>query len=422
VHNEFGASTLHLAAQWGDTQWARQLLEALIKEWEQQQQHSQTGHHHHRQQQQQQQQQQQDGRQQHLPASLSALVAGAVVSSAVVDWPVTCIKLLEVVLDVLGPAMAREVCQAVQKLVQDEYDRLEDGYGPVNLGKGMTWEQGDYTGVAGVKMGWREGQCSRLAEALLLGWVRAEERLHAAQQPLVMRLQRLVPRVGGQCQQQQEQEQHLEQVRQRLGGLVQEAALAAAAEQEQRALGLLAEFAALHLRDQQLHGANHAAAASGSSTHSSMSSSSCSSVDVRMWGVVDCGLRAAARIHVQAAQRKGMADDECFVSKAEVSQRACSFRPEGVYTTFLSAWVRARQQLQQLPQEMAATVVAAVNAAQQQQQQDAMQLQPQQQQHAVLPEAGQPAGPLLHACQTGRTGRFWLWRVRPTSEAQVTGG
>ena len=94
-------------------------------------------------------------------------------SAAYSSLPVECTQLLDVALDVLEPGVVGEVCQAVQQQLQDEYDRLDEN------------EQ-----VYSAR-GWLPR--SSLAEALLHGWVEAEERLHAARQPLVARLQRLVP-------------------------------------------------------------------------------------------------------------------------------------------------------------------------------------------------------------------------------------
>jgi hypothetical protein len=78
--------------------------------------------------------------------------------------------------------------------------------------------------------------------------------------------------------------------------------------------------------------------------------------------LVECGLQWAARQHSNTA---------CHLSKATgpaaevIRQRALSFRAPGVYTTFLDAWVAARRELQQVPQERVDTVVAAVAASRQ---------------------------------------------------------
>jgi ankyrin repeat protein len=414
MRDDNGYGVLHVAAQSGDRQWMRQLLEVVIRQWEQgqqqqqrwwpeekqpwPQQQSQTCHQHHHPQQQ--QQQKEDGRHQLQPTSLSGAVAEALMSSAAMgSLPVECTQLLDVALDVLEPGVVGEVCQAVQQQLQDEYDRLDEN------------EQ-----VYSAR-GWHPS--SSLAEALLHGWVEAEERLHAARQPLVARLQRLVPGLLHLDQQQHQEQQEVkgqqhqkEQVKQRLQRLVQEAEQAAAAGQEERALGLLQGCAALHLQHRQLHGIGPAAAATGCNTKLSTSINIGLAVD--MWDVVEEGLRAAAYARVPAECPQVIwcgEEPKCHPTY----ERARFFRPPCVYTTFLAAWVRARQQLQQLPKETAATVVAAIRAAQQQQHQ-------QQHQPALVQEAALAAEQHLQPRPLWRAGRPWQWRAPAAGEARMMGG
>jgi hypothetical protein len=363
-----GCAALAVAAGHGHTRVMALLLEALAKE---------CGLHKGQQQLQQQQKKQQ---QQQGQARLADLVATAAVPLAkeLKDAP-RCAQLLGVVLDVLGTAVAGQVCTQVQRqLKADWHASTPDPYG---------------------------SQVSRLAEALLLGWVGAEERLHAARQPLVARLQRLV--VQNQQQQQQgmtDEEDGVvlvpwllskqETTRQRLEQLVKEAAQAAADDQEAKALGLLSKFAALHLQEQQQQQQKgslvQALNTSGAPVPAPLAAgSSRSSTDPAQAGYGD-HVRAILRVF----QSGLMSTAYCSFS-LDYLQGARSFRPPGVYTTFLAAWVGARRQLQQLPQEVAATVVAAVKAAQQQQhlqQQQQQQLQQQQQQQ-------QPQGEDEHELQ-----------------------
>jgi hypothetical protein len=78
------------------------------------------------------------------------------------------------------------------------------------------------------------------------------------------------------------------------------------------------------------------------------------------------GLASAAYLHALELSAGQLVHDQ---PSAPILQRTKAFRPQGVYTTFLAAWVQARRQLQQLPQEVAATVTTAVTVAHQQQQQ-----------------------------------------------------
>jgi hypothetical protein len=239
-----------------------------------------------------------------------ALVAPAVVelTGGLGAMPV-CAQLLGAVLDVLGPGVAEEVCLQAQNLLQQAREQY-------------------HKGLSGAKP---QPRVSYLAEALLLGWLSVEKPLHAARQPLVVRLQRLVPGVGSGDSQLEKGQQQVQ--------LLARAELAAAVGDKQSALELLSHFAALHLQHQPCD------------------------AGMRWCDLLSGGLAEAARIRV------GKLPPGTHLAAAEATmEHARSFRPPGVYTTFLAAWVGARRQLQQLPQEVAGTVVAAVKAAQQQQQ------------------------------------------------------
>jgi hypothetical protein len=287
-----GHSALSVAAEYGYMRVLALLLPALLKQCEQPQRQ----------------------------AGVVALVAAATALLAERHGRDTdCARLLELVLDVLGPDVAQKVCRKVQQQLQQEWEQYpEPPYAPVV-----------------------PGQASYLAEALLLGLVWEEERLHAARQPLVARLQCLVLSEATLAHQQRRQ-QHVQQRPADetptwvLEDLVTNAELAAAAGQEQRAVQLLGRFTALHLRNQPCEAATRRALLSN--------------------GLVEA---AHTRLGYTAISSPDYAMER---------QQAVSFRPPGVYTTFLAAWVGARRQLQQLPQEVAATVVAAVKAAQQQRQ------------------------------------------------------
>jgi hypothetical protein len=235
-----------------------------------------------------------------------------------------CARLLGVVLDVLGPGVAAEVCQAVQQQLEED------------------WEQ-RLKSLCGTKP--RFG-LNHLAEALLLGWMETEERLHAARQPLVARLQRLVPGSGtwslrfSEPQQQHQQQEHQQtevttqqrQVEQHQH-VVAAAELAAGAGQQQCALELLQQLAALHLQQQPCRPGTR-------------------------WALFKAGLTTATYTRVGKLPAGTKPADA-----AAVWEHASCFRPPAVYTTFLAAWVRAWRQLRQMPQEMAGVMVAAVEAA-----------------------------------------------------------
>jgi ankyrin repeat protein len=277
-----------------------------------------------------------------------------------------CAQVLGVVLDVLGLELAEQVCQAVQQQLQQEREQAAD----------LTWLSGTY-------------QASYLAEALLLGCAGAEEQLHAARQPVVARLQHLVPELGPLDEQGQkgegpqgswEQQETALDIGQ-LQQLKKQMAQAAAAGEEQRAISLLEEVAALYFSVQQQQQRKHC---QGSGTHSSLgphqrpravlqqsashhtqgSSSAaaqtdaCPSIDSQL--LVQQGLQEAAELRHLPEQ--GCSDAASLQDKWQ----ARSFHPPGVYGAFLASWVGVRRQLQQLPQEKVATVVAAVQAAREQ--------------------------------------------------------
>jgi ankyrin repeat protein len=333
------SSPLLVAAERGHTHVLALLLKALAKEHAEQQQQEQQkreGQH--------QQQQLRQGQ-----PKLAALVADVLLHASG-EWPLSTYQswpqLLGVVLDVLGPGVAGEVCTEVQH-------REWSGDGKPEL--------------------------SRLADALLLGWLGVEEQLQAARKPLVTRLQRLVPGAGGTeqqnmvptCHHHQQQQQHgarpqLSKARleRQLTQLVAEAALAAAAGQQQEALQLLGEVAALYLQQgPQVSGQTRKRCGLGPDQHP-------------LTSVVQRGLYWAACGHAcdPLKWRPGWLKGCVLLVPLH--------HPPGVYTTFLAAWVGARRQLQQLPQEVAATVVAAVTVAMEREQQ-----QQQQQQGSGVGEA-----------------------------------
>jgi hypothetical protein len=343
-------SPVYRAALSGRTKVFALLLAALRRE-------CQQGHQPHDQQQQQQQQQGQ--------ARLVELVAAAIKPRAQdLQHAPRCTQLLGVVLDVLGPEVAGQVCLQVQQQLLEQPQETDT----------------------------QARNC--LVEALLLGWVEAEERLHAAWQPLVARLQRLVPGVLAEAGQQTpwghgEQESRWSrwwrqpQILWQQGGvpaqlvqLVQQSAAAATAGQEHEALRLLGVYVAAHLQQQQQLVAGAGLVGCSRSTASEPSGSvqqlqvppgqppggvsgtqSTQAKDVLpLRQLVHEALQQAARLHVHTYSQAGNTPGKV---------RAACFYPPGVSTTFLAAWVGARRQLQQLPQEVARTVVAAVKAAQQ---------------------------------------------------------
>jgi ankyrin repeat protein len=258
-----------------------------------------------------------------------------------------CSQLIEAVLAVLGPQMAEDVCQAVWQQLQQkqkQHPATSNKHWAVSVRK----------------------QLSYLAEALLLGWLGVEEQLHAARRPLVARLQRLVPGVGisgGQAQLQQSgsqgatQPQGQQEVgKQQLVQLLAAATLAAGAGQQQEALHLLGEFAALHFEVQQQQ-------QRGREDFQSLRAEA------------DSLPRLVRQSFWQADMARAHSNGNTGKPGSQADLRAASGHFSGVYTTFLAAWVGARRQLQQLPQERIVTVVAAVQVALQRQQQQQQQPQ-----------------------------------------------
>jgi ankyrin repeat protein len=352
-------SPLDLAAMGGCTKALAALLAAIAKECKQQEgkgQQQPPAQQQERQQpsplprrQQQQQQQQQQGQ-----TNLVALVAAAV-APQVEDMQDTscCTSLIEVVLDVLGPKVAEQVCLKVQQLLEQN----RDGQQQLRPAPGYK--------AAGCD------PMSHLAEALLLGGLDAVERLRSAQPRVVKVLRRMVPGVqDGSQQQQQQHEQDMLRLERRLLGwdrdgypsldeyllrkrlvrLVKKAALAAAAGQEQEVLRLLKQFAALnHWADDFLDG-------------------HCGKAYSDLEEFVHQGLQKAADAQQGVSGVKHGMVQQQQPGGCNRLHHAASIHPPAVYTTFLAAWVRARRQLQQLPREKAAAVVAAVEYARQQQQ------------------------------------------------------
>jgi hypothetical protein len=317
-----GSSILAAAAESGGTRLVT-LLEALQRECEKQQ------------------------GPQHGRVALAELVAAAVVCHLRPDRTGSCAQLLEAVLNRLGRGGAGEVCQQVQQQLSAD-STLRPSRDAV-LHKYL-----------------------QLAKALLSGWMNAEERLHAARQPQVTRLQRLVPGVGGAALQQQQPEQQQQQQQQQPGfyleQLLMSATAAAAAGQEQQALDLLGQVPVLHrqlLEKLWLHEKLYAG-------HAHRHSDDCSTKvgwPQRYW-IMGHALAAAFGTPEGEGFKRLVFSCDVAADKTSVQaeQHPLPFQHPGVYTTFLAAWVGARRKLQQLPQEVARTVVAAVAAAQQQQQ------------------------------------------------------
>jgi cytohesin len=227
-----------------------------------------------------------------------------------------CVQLLEVLLDVLGPQLTGKVCEKVQLLLRQELEQ-PPGEGP---------------GLISNRQRQLYSQVSYLAEALLLGWLETEERLHAGRQPLVARLQRLVPGVPGA---KRVSVQRRRCFRDQLQQLVQMATVYFAEERLATRVPYLEQLAALHVQ----HSSNRGGAMDGAGGAAQ---------------VILAGMWSAA---MESMPCRRFASHEEYL---RFSQQACSFRRPGVYTTFMGAWVRARRQLQQLPQEMAGVTVAAI--------------------------------------------------------------
>jgi hypothetical protein len=318
---------LFWAAEDGSTQSVELLLAALAKECGQQQA----------------QQQQQEGQ-----ACLTQLVAAAVVPLAKRKEAVMhCAQLLDMVLSVLGRGVAAGVCHAVEQQLEEE------------------WEQAAVspTGVA--------AQASHLAEALLLSWAGSEVCLHAAWQPVLARLQRLVLAVGGDQQGQISQARNppcssreghgheQEGLDGQPAAWIQQTDLTSTVRQAEEAGRPLPVIEALHpqqqpqlnvpgpLHEQQAFPATSVSQAVAGYTFTPSQ-------------VMHQGPAEATQAELGQEAQGGAPSLQC------VCWYTCLDDP-AAYTTFLAAWVEARRQLQQLPQEMASAVVAAVRAAQQQQ-------------------------------------------------------
>jgi hypothetical protein len=343
-------SPLATAAAKGHKRMVALLLEALVRECGQQdeQQQGQTHSQQHQEEQPQQQPQQQQQRNEHVLKHLAA----AVVSLAHTPKRVRrCFQLMEVVLDVLGPGVAGQVCLQVQQQLHTE---------PEQQSRAWCMRPGSMV--------------SHLTAALLLGWLSAEERMHAARQPLVARLQRLVPGVARTGPQQQQQQQRCLRVcdrqqqgqGQQEGGnsqqawdqgqlvqLVRELVLAAAAAGEQQeAIRRLKEFVT-EVPFQELP-ARH-------QRHTPRLVALVTSPRVpTLEQLVQQGLASA----VKYACSTSSGPSKCAVKG---KGQTLSFRPASMYTTFLAGWVEARRQLQR---QLVASVVTAVAAAQQRQKED----------------------------------------------------
>jgi ankyrin repeat protein len=406
THNSIGCSALTAAAAvCGQMEVVELLLAALVKECGQQQQEQ---------------------------AVLVSLVADAVALLAMqLEGTQRCSDLLEVVLDVLGPQLLQQVCGDVQQQLQTEFEQ------PQSQARGYRMAAWDDRRTKGFRV-------SRLAEALLLGWVQTQQRLHAARQLVVAPLQRLVLYRGCAAGQQQQRWQRqsisrlsswlgrqprkllswLWPVDKQLQGMVQLAECAAAAGDGGRAHALLEQIWSLYLQQQgqgaASTGASSSIAVPSAGTPPNSGNRAGPGSDCSVSRLVESGLLLATVSHWAASRRWGRA-----AAPAEVAlQRAASFRAPGVYTTFLEAWVAARRELQQVPQEVVQTVVAAVAAAQQQQQRQLHDLeQEQQQQWLQQQQQQQQQGPrsrlLLSASAAAMRARL---RVRLMQVRQLCAG
>jgi hypothetical protein len=296
-----------------------------------------------------------------------------------------CAGFVEVVLDVLGPRVAGQMCREVQQQLQAA---LKAQKSPMT-----------HSPLSCTTDAWCAApQVSHLAEALLLGWAGAVNQLHAAwQKPPLDRLQRVVPGVGrvnkqpcGGVQDSKVPRQQ-QAVPEQLAQQVAAAASAAAAGQQKQALEVLGE---LELLLQQQAGSkcveleqrrdlwkrSHGPMFLGAMLPLKGAPEGMSSAHhvrtlypdgffnqqpaPRLADLVHHGLVQAACSRVQRAS----SGDEVQQLDPQAEREARSFRPDAVYTTFLAAWVEARRQLKQ---ELTQAVVAAVEAAQQPQQQEA---------------------------------------------------
>jgi hypothetical protein len=361
--NMQGESAVAAATRKGYPHLVRVLLEAIARESSQQAQQA-PGH-------------QQQGQPQQLgPAGLVELLVAAALPLA--GCTIRCSGFLEMLLDVLGPRVTGEVCQAVQERLQ------------AALAAGEPPMASRLPGRLDSK--WSDApQVSHMAEALLLGWFRAVE--HAARQPLVERLQRLVPGVRAPSHlQQQNQEKQAGQegngepqkqaeVHKQVVQLVEDATTAAS--QPPLALGPLGQVA--RRMQEQMSSECAQLQQYRDYRHTSCSVNSCSTFlcrslplagadsntvdgdDIPLLGrLMHRGLVEAARSRVkESGSSSGTSSGRAQALTPDKERAARSFHPPGVYTTFLAAWVEARRQLQlQVPR----AVLAAVKGAPQQQQ------------------------------------------------------
>jgi ankyrin repeat protein len=404
------SSALMAAAQSGSAQVTTMLLKAL------------SANHH----------QQQQGQ-----SEMVALVAEATVSVAIRPQDAArCSQLLKAVLDVMGAEVAGPVCVSVQQQIKEEVDRQLQQQQPPPPGAAQRLHPKLCRWIKTARA--TNLPFIHLAEALVMGWVTAGERLHAAQQPLVARLRDLVPWVGDAGQQvqggdwnqeeeqlqvegdgeQQQWEGHEEGAQQPEGGeeleeqrpevwqqserqdsgvqasdeqdgeeqqqeggeeveqlgvpdnekvgnqlqsCVSHAAVFAGWGQEEDAQGKLAEFAALY----SLH-------LDGNDDSLCEKSTWCLRIPEEGETASPFQQLLTMALGVAAAIKT---DEECKEDEAPPGvywatvKRLQSFQAPLLYASILSNWVEVRQQLERLPQEMAAAVVAADTVAQQQRQQ-----------------------------------------------------
>jgi ankyrin repeat protein len=289
------------------------------------------------------------------------LAAAAVVSVAKKYSRVPrCMQLLSVVLNVLGPELTRQVCGQAQLQLQRWIQPPRQRRPPWNrLTKTMVQPEGG-----------RSSLYSYVAEALLLGWA-------LAQHPLVPRLKRLVPGVTAGAQQAGRQEgggpklQQPQNIDRQLVQLVTRAAVAAGGGHHQGALHLFRDFDLLHLLQPCSEEAIIQGSPAGSTTTTSLQL------------LLHRGLEEAAKVLLGAFAGYSAAGGASQAIDPDQLKYACSFLPPGVYTTFLAAWVEARQQRMQ---KLAGAVVAAVAAAQQPQQKVGQVQGPEQQQQGPRQE------------------------------------
>jgi ankyrin repeat protein len=344
---------LEAAAQQGHTRVMTLLLKALVRECGRRRA-----------------QQHWKGQQQPLPPTkLTVLVASAMAPlvRSMAGVP-RCAQLLEVVLDVLGPHTAGNVCQQVQRLLDEEarsQRRCPRAPFP-------SWE------IVG-------GSNNYLAEALLLGWLGAEGR-----QLMPARLQRLVPGVAAAASRQQGQEQQGRQHNQGevwrlwpgtspLQHLMQEAVQAAAGGRLSAARSLLQQCAEEYLRAQRIASAIQGEAVSAS--HKGGSAAPGSSQPSHS-GHTKGGLQPhTAPCRQEAAPQPAQLVHWGMMGAADAKLRGGAFtarspqahsplvaelrRTLQVHEHFLSAWVAARKQTAKERGTMPPLVVAAVLAAQQ---------------------------------------------------------